>query len=61
MPTDVNKVFITKLKDGNLRCGTASTKSINLLIKWSRDKWRALYLQFHNAYGHQTWQSVNLR
>ena len=39
---------------------TPPTKSCDLLIKWSRDKCKILYLHFRNTYGHQTWQSDNL-
>ena len=40
---------------------TPHTKSRYLLIKWSRDKCKTLYLHFRNIYGPQTWQSGNLR
>ena len=43
---------------------TPPSKSRDLLIIGSRDKWKKLiylYLQFHNTYGYQTWQSGNLR
>ena len=43
---------------------TPPSKSCDLLIIGSRDKWKKLiylYLQFHNTYGYQTWQSGNLR
>ena len=33
--------------------GTPPTKPCNTLIKWSRDKSKALYLYFHKAYGQQ--------
>ena len=36
---------------------TLHTKSRYLLIKWSRDKCKTLYLHFCNTYGHQTWTS----
>ena len=32
----------------------------HLLIMWSRDKRKNIYLNFHDTYGHQTWQSGNL-
>ena len=36
------------------------SKSRDLLITWSRDKLKHLYMHFHNTYGHQTWQGDNL-
>ena len=33
----------------------------NLLITWSRDKYKTLYLHFRNIYDLETWQSGNLR
>ena len=33
----------------------------HLVIRWSRDKCKTVYLHFCNIYGHQTWQSSNLR
>ena len=40
---------------------TASTKLLDLLIILSLDKCKALSLPFRNTYGHQNWQSGNLR
>ena len=40
---------------------TSHTKSRCLLIKWSLDKCKTLYLHFKNIFGHQTWQSINLQ
>ena len=40
---------------------TPPTKLDNLLITWSRGKRKTLYLHFGNPYGHETWQSVDLR
>ena len=40
--------------------GNPPSKSRDLLITWSRDKLKHLYLHFHNTYGHQTWQGGNL-
>ena len=39
---------------------TTPTKSCDVLIKWSRDKCKALYLFFRNTCSHQTQQSSNL-
>ena len=39
---------------------TPHTCSGNILITFSRDKCKT-YLRFYNIYGHQTWQSSNLR
>ena len=41
--------------------GTPPSKSYDLLIMWSHDKCKNLYLHFRNIYSHQTWQSSNLR
>ena len=39
--------------------GTPASRLCELLIMWSRDKWKKkLYLNFHNTSGHQTWQAV---
>ena len=32
----------------------------DLLITWSREKYKTLYLHFCNIYGHQTWQNSYL-
>ena len=40
---------------------TPRTKSGYILIKWSRDKCKTLYLLFRIAYGHQTWENSNLQ
>ena len=40
---------------------TSHTRSRCLLIKWSLDKCKTLYLHFKNIFGHQTWQSSNLQ
>ena len=40
---------------------TPPTKLCDLLIKWSPDKCKTLYLHFCNTYDHQTWLSGNLR
>ena len=40
---------------------TSYTRSRCLLIKWSLDKCKTLYLHFKNIFGHQTWQSSNLQ
>ena len=40
--------------------GNPPSKSRDLLITWSRDKLKHLYLHFHNTYGHQTWHGGNL-
>ena len=44
-------------------CGweTPPSKPCDLLIMWSHDKCKNLYLHFRNIYSHQTWQSSNLR
>ena len=39
---------------------TPHTKSHYLLITWSRQKRKTLYLPFSNIYGHQIWKSGNL-
>ena len=39
---------------------TTPTKSCDVLIKWSRDKCKTLYLLFRNTCSHQTQQSGNL-
>ena len=39
---------------------TPASRPCDLLIMWSRDKRKKLYLNFHNTYCHQTWQSANL-
>ena len=39
-------------------------KSLNTLsrvLARSRDKLKPLYLYYYNAYGHKTWQNVDLR
>ena len=41
--------------------GTPTSKSCDLLIMWSLDKCKNLYLHFRNIYSHQTWHSSNLR
>ena len=55
------KYYIFLTKGGDIVCVTASTKLRKLLMKWSRDKCKALYLPFRNTYGHQNWQSGNSR
>ena len=40
---------------------TPPTKLRDLLIKWSPDKCKTLYLHFCNTYDYQTWLSGNLR
>ena len=40
---------------------TVSTKLRDLSITSPLNKYRALYLPFRNTYGHQNWQSGNLR
>ena len=40
---------------------TPPTKSCDLLITWSHDKCKILYLHFRNTYGCQIYQSGNLR
>ena len=45
----------------NLHWRITPSKSPDILITWSRDKLKNLYLHFHNNYGHQTWQSSCLR
>ena len=44
-------------------CGweTPPSKPCDLLIMWSHDKCKNLYLHFHNIYGQQSWHSSNLR
>ena len=49
------------LKVRDLRRRRASTKSRDLLMVWSRDKCKTLYLDFCNAYGYLTWKNYNLR
>ena len=39
---------------------TPPTKLNRLLIMWSRDKCKTLYLHFRNTFDHQTWLSCNL-
>ena len=51
-------IFLTK--GGDIVWMTASIKLGDLLITWSRDKCKALYLLFRNTYGPQNWQSSNL-
>ena len=41
--------------------GTPPSKSCDLLIMWSRDKCKSLYLHFRIIYGQKTWQSGILR
>ena len=53
------KYHILLTKGGDIL--TVSTKLRDLSITWSRNKYRALYLPFRNTYGHQNWQSGNLR
>ena len=48
-------------KGGGIVWVTASTKLCDLLITWSRDKCRALYLPFWSTYDHQNCHSGNLR
>ena len=50
-----------KWNGGDIRRGTASTKSPDILITWSFYKCKTLYLDFRNTYDHQTWQSSNLQ
>ena len=40
--------------------GTSPSKSRDLLITWTVEKLKNLYLHFRNTYGHQTWQGGNL-
>ena len=40
--------------------GTPPSKLCDLLITWSSANEKNLYLNFHNTYGHETWQSGNL-
>ena len=54
------KYYIFLTKGGDIVWVTASTKLSDLLITWSRDKCKTLYLHFCNIYGHQIWQSGNL-
>ena len=46
---------------GDLVWVTVSTKLRDLLVKWSRDKCKTLYLNFSNVYGHKNLQNSNLR
>ena len=48
------KYYIFLTKGGDIFWLTASTKLGDLLITWSRDKCKALYLPFRNTYDHQT-------
>ena len=41
--------------------GTPTSKSHDLLMMWSRDKFKTLYLLFCNIYDHKAWQSSNLQ
>ena len=47
-------------KGGDIVWVTESTKLHDLLITWSREKCKALYMPFRDTYGHQNWQSGNL-
>ena len=53
-----NYIFLTA--SGDIVWVTASTKLHELLINWSCDKCKTLYLPFCNTYGHQNWQSSSL-
>ena len=54
--------MVTKLGRA-VTCGgrTSPSKSSDLLITWSRDKFKKFILHFRNTYGYQTCQSGNLR
>ena len=56
-------VSMTTKLDRVVTCdgGTPTSRACDLLVMWSRDKWKKLFLYFHNTYGHQTWQSDNVR
>ena len=55
------KYYIFLTRDVHIVWVTASIKLRDLLITWSLAKCKTLYLHFCNIYGHQTWQSRNLR
>ena len=55
------KYYIFLTKGGDIMWLTTSVKLHDLLITWSRDKCKALYLPFHNTYGPQNWQSGDLQ
>ena len=55
------KYYIFLTKGGDIVWVTASTKLSDFLITWSPDKCKPLYLPFCNTYGHQAWQTRNLR
>ena len=55
------KYYIFLTKGSDTVWVTASTKLRDLLITWSRDRCKALYLPFRNTYGHRNWQSSNLQ
>ena len=55
------KYYIFLTKGGDKMWVTTSVKLHDLLITWSLDKFRALYLPFHNTYGPQNWQSGDLQ
>ena len=55
------KYYIFLTKGGDIMWVTTSVKLHDLLITWSRDKCKALYLPFHNTYGPQNWQSGDLQ
>ena len=44
-----------------LMWGTPPIKSRDLLIMWSREKWKTLYLHFHYTDGHLTCQGIDLK
>ena len=55
------KYYIFVTKGGDAVWVTTSTKLHDLLIKWSWNKCKALYLPFHNIHGPQNWQSGDLQ
>ena len=55
------KYYIFLTRDVHIVWVTASIKLRDLLITWSRDKCKTLYLHFCNTNDHKTGQSSNLR